>query len=96
MKSEQHGGNILPVEVTNISSHGLWIIVHDKEMFLSFEHFPWFQEAPIKKILRVEMPSERHLYWPELDVDLDIDSIVHPENYPLVSRHHCEPQDGNR
>lgn len=63
-----------------------------KSIFLSFEHFPWFQEASIKKILHVEMASEHHLYWPELDVDLDIESIINPENYPLVSRHHAEPQ----
>jgi len=31
-------------------------------MFLPFEHFPWFQEASIKKILHVEMPSNNHLY----------------------------------
>lgn len=86
MKSMQHGSNISSVEVTNVSGHGLWVMVNDKEHFLSFKDFPWFQEAPIKKILNVEMPSEHHLYWPELDVDLDMDSITNPEKYPLLSR----------
>jgi hypothetical protein len=27
-----------------------------------------------------------HLFWPDLDVDLAVDSIHHPERYPLVSR----------
>ncbi|MDK9717510.1 MAG: DUF2442 domain-containing protein [Trichlorobacter sp.] len=88
MKSALPGNNTLAVEVTNISRHGIWIFVHDQETFLSFQNFPWFQDAPVKKILHVEMPSERHLYWPELDVDLTIDSILHPENYPLISK--CE------
>jgi hypothetical protein len=26
-----------------------------------------------------------HLHWPELDVDLHVDSIIHPERYPLVA-----------
>jgi hypothetical protein len=25
------------------------------------------------------------LYWPDLDIDLAVDSIQHPERYPLVS-----------
>jgi hypothetical protein len=30
------------VEVTNISAHGLWLLSRDKELFLSYEDFPWF------------------------------------------------------
>jgi hypothetical protein len=37
----------------------------------------------------VELVSDRHLYWPDLDVDLDVESIFHPENYPLVSGQHA-------
>src|SRR3546814_7518272 len=31
-------------------------------------------------------PSPQHLYWPDLDIDLAVDSIRHPERFPLVSR----------
>jgi uncharacterized protein DUF2442 len=89
MKSTQHGTNT-SAEVTNISGNGIWMLIDDQEMFLAFEHFPWFQEASIKKILHVEMPSKNHLYWPELDIDLDVNSILYPENYPLVSRKKIE------
>ena len=44
---------------------------------------PWFQEAPARKIHHVEWPSEDHLYWPELDIDLSVRSIEHPEEFPL-------------
>jgi len=27
-----------------------------------------------------------HLYWPELDVDLEIDNLENPEKYPLKSK----------
>jgi hypothetical protein len=29
--------------------------------------------------------SENHLRWPALDVDLSLDSIRHPEQFPHVS-----------
>jgi hypothetical protein len=34
----------------------------------------------------VELPSPDHLYWPGLDVDLAVESIEHPEQFPLVSK----------
>lgn len=86
MKSALHGSNTSDVEVTNISGHGFWMFIHGQETFLPFEQFPWFKDAPVGKILNVEMPSSHHLHWPELDIDLELDSIHHPENYPLVSR----------
>jgi uncharacterized protein DUF2442 len=33
-----------------------------------------------------ELPSPHHLYWPDLDVDLAVESIEHPEKYPLLSK----------
>ena len=37
------------------------------------------------KLLNVELPHPHHLYWPDLDVDLAVESIEHPERFPLVS-----------
>jgi hypothetical protein len=34
----------------------------------------------------VEFSHGRHLYWPDLDVDLDLERIEHPEKFPLVAR----------
>jgi hypothetical protein len=76
------------VEVTNVSQHGLWLLIHEKEVFLPFEKFPWFRDAPIGKVLHAELPSAQHLYWPETDVDLEVESVLHPERYPLVSGVH--------
>ena len=44
------GTSTFPVEVTNVSRHGLWLLVGDEELFLPFEHFPWFRHASIEKI----------------------------------------------
>lgn len=73
-------------EVTNISRHGFWLLLEDREQFLPFEEFPWFRGASVGAILNVERPHPHHLYWPELDVDLSVESIEHPERYPLKSR----------
>ena len=86
MTSAAHGISTFPVEVTNISKHGFWLLLEDEELFLPFSEFPWFRDVPIGKILNVELLSLNHLYWPDLDVDLAIESIRHPENFPLVGR----------
>ena len=86
MKSAALGNSTSGPEVTNVSQHGLWLLLGREELFLAFEHFPWFQSAPIGKVLHVEQPSAQHLYWPELDIDLALESIRHPERFPLVSR----------
>jgi hypothetical protein len=73
-------------EVTNISPHGFWMLIDGVEHFLPFDEFPWFKRASVEAILRIERPTPQHLRWPGLDVDLAIDSIEHPEQYPLKSK----------
>jgi len=86
MKSAQRGKRASVVEVGNVSAHGLWLLLADRELFLPFDKFPWFRDAPISHLVRVELLSPDHLYWPELDVDLAVESIEHPERFPLVSK----------
>ncbi len=85
MKSTESGTNISRVEVTNVSKNGFRMLIEDREVFLPFEAFPWFRDAPIGQILNVTLPQSHHLYWPDLDVDLEVESIDHPEKFPLVS-----------
>jgi hypothetical protein len=86
MKSAGPGRSTSRVEVTNVSSHGFWLFIGDEELFVSFKEFPWFKAASIGEITRVELPSAHHLHWPDLDIDLAVESLTHPERYPLVSR----------
>ena len=60
-KFEKHGRVISEVEVTNISTNGLWLLLDQREIFLAFDHFPWFEHATIRQISRVERPSPHHL-----------------------------------
>ena len=83
MNCAQHGVDTSAPEVTNISSHGLWLLANGSERFMSYEDFPWFMDVPVSKIMNVTEPSPGHFYWPDLDVDLGIESIEHPERFPL-------------
>jgi hypothetical protein len=62
------------------------LLIDEKERFVSFKEFPWFREATISALTHVELPSPHHLYWPDLDIDLAVESLDHPERYPLLSR----------
>lgn len=86
MTSAAPGTSTSEVEVTNVSKHGFWLLIRDQEVFVPFAEFPWFRDAPIGHLLNVQLPSPHHLYWPDLDVDLAVDSLFHPERFPLVSR----------
>ena len=86
MRLETHGVGTSGVEVTHISQHGFWLLFEEKEFFLPFEEFPWFKEAPVSAILNVQVINQEHLYWPDLDVDLALESIEHPERFPLTAR----------
>jgi len=83
MSSLQHGNDTSLVEVTHISSHGVWLLAHGKELFMSYEDFPWFKDQAVKTIINVEEPSPGHFYWPEIDIDLTEEIIEHPEKFPL-------------
>jgi hypothetical protein len=86
MRSGARGKGISSVEVTNVSGHGFWLFLDDREHFVSFDQFPWFRDASIAALCNVERPAPRHLFWPDLDVDLATESILHPERFPLVSQ----------
>ena len=80
------GTSTFPVEVTKVSRNGLWLLVGDEELFLPFEHFPWFRDASMKKISVVERQTADHLYWPLLDIDASVESIRTPDAFPLVAK----------
>lgn len=85
MKSRRPGKRTsLPAaEVQAVTPHGVWLLVSGREYLLRFEDHPWFKAATIGQILHLEFTHGKHLRWPELDVDLHVESIEHPEHYPL-------------
>ena len=86
MRSAPPGRRTLAAEVTNISPHGLWLLLDGREVFASFRDFPWFAEATVQQLVEVRRPSPHHLHWPALDVDLAVASLDDPARFPLVSQ----------
>ena len=76
----------MEAEVTNISPFGIWILVNGEEFFMSYKEYPFFENAPIKAVAILEVDSFGNLHWPELDVDIEIDSLRNSEDYPLIYR----------
>jgi len=86
MKSAALGKNTSEAEVTNISRHGFWLLLADEELFVGFNEFPWFRDASVSELTNIQWPHSHHLYWPDLDVDLAVESIRQPKKFPLVSK----------
>jgi len=84
VKSQKLGRNTSDPEVLGVSKNGVWIFVAGKEHFLPFTAYPWFRDAKISQIYNVILVHPRHLRWPDLDVDLHVESLENPAHYPLV------------
>ncbi len=84
MKSKNFGTLISEVEVTNISKHGFGVLIGEEEFLLPFRDLPWFEAASPSSIHNVASGEPQHLFWPDLDIDLTVESIKHPEE---VSSH---------
>ena len=41
------GTSTSAVEIINISKHGFWVLLDGRELFLLFDHFPWFKQATV-------------------------------------------------
>ena len=81
-----HGSITLAVEVSHVSRHCFWLLLGDEELAVPFTEVPWFRQATIEQLLDVERPTEDHLRWPQLDIDLSVESIRQPDAFPLLSR----------
>jgi hypothetical protein len=85
MRSARPGKHTSRVEVTNVSPKGVWLLIDREEFFASFRDFPWFRDATIEQILQVRRPSQGHLHWPALDVDVAVESLRHPRRISRVA-----------
>ena len=80
------GTIISAAEVTHVSKHGFWLLLDAEELLVPFEHFPWFKNATIDQLSDVQWPAQDHLYWPQLDADLSVESIRNPSAFLLLSK----------
>lgn len=74
------------VSVLMINAQGIMICVDGNDYFLSYNRVPWMKDATISSVLNVRKEGRSAIAWPDLDVDLEIESLRHPERYPLVMK----------
>lgn len=74
------------VSVLMINAQGIMISVKGNDYFLSYNRIPWMKDATVKSILNVQMSGREAIEWPDLDVDLEVESLKHPERYPLIMK----------
>jgi hypothetical protein len=85
MRSSKRGHATSKAEFQSRSADGFWLVLGKRRTFLDFESFPWFRHARTADLADVVLLGADHLRWERLDIDLSIDSIEHPERYPLMS-----------
>ena len=74
------------VELQGVSPHGLWLLVEGAEYLVPFDAYPALRRGTIDGLARVELHHGVRLHWPDLDVDIELDALSHPERYPLMYR----------
>ncbi len=76
-------------EVTNISQTGFWLLVDDREYFVPFDDYPQFNGATVAQIFAMQQISPTQFYWPDLDIDIELDALENPEQFLLMF--HSDP-----
>ena len=74
------------VSVLMINDKGIMLSVKGNDYFISYNRMPWIKNASIMDALNVQMSGRNAIEWPTLNVDLEIDSLKHPERYPLIMK----------
>lgn len=72
--------------VLMINDNELMISVQGQDYFISYNRIPWMRNASIADALNVQMCGRNAIEWPSLDVELETDSMKHPERYPLIMK----------
>jgi hypothetical protein len=69
--------------VTGLTSQGFWIMVEGEEYFVPFSDYPAFLKAPLEQIFHFISAIPGQLRWPDIDIDVEIESLKYPERFPL-------------
>lgn len=70
-------------EITAISALGFRLLVDDREYFVPFADYPAFRDGTIAQIYQFQHHAPDQVYWPELDIDIDLHALAEPERFPL-------------
>lgn len=85
-KSSNQNTSTTLASVLMINNQGIMINVLGNDYFLSYNRVPWMKDAPVRDVLDIHMEGRNAITWPKLDIDLEIESLKHPELYPLIMK----------
>ena len=71
--------------ITSIEQDGFWLLTEEGEFFVPFERYPAFRKAKVDQIFHFEQDDDA-FYWPDLEIDIELDALMHPKRYPLIFR----------
>lgn len=74
------------VSVLMINAQGIMLSVQGNDYFISYNRMPWLKDARISDVLNVRISGRSAIEWTSLDIDLEIESLKHPERYPLIMK----------
>jgi hypothetical protein len=74
------------VKVLSINNDGIFIAAFGKDYFVSFNRLPWFKDSKVNDIMNVRNIGTMGIRWDAIDVDLELESLIHPEKYPLIMK----------
>ncbi|WP_106829347.1 DUF2442 domain-containing protein [Parabacteroides pacaensis] len=69
-----------------INAQGIMLSVQGNDFFISYNRMPWLRNARISDVLNVRMCGHSAIEWETLGIDLEIESLKHPERYPLIMK----------
>ena len=84
-RNSTKNGTNTSVKVHAIVSNGITVEAQGNTYFLPYSANPWFENAKVADVFNVEPVGKTGIRWDALDVDLAIESIIHPEKYPLIA-----------
>jgi len=71
------------ISVENITPFAVWVFDGKKEYAIPFSEFPCLGKASIDDLMHPVLFHGFHLRWEAMDVDIDLRSLNHLENFPL-------------
>ncbi len=70
-------------EITDIGATGFWLLVDRREYFVPYKDYPGFRNATVAQICAVRRLGPTQLSWAALDIDVELEALEHPEQFPL-------------
>ncbi len=71
--------------VVSINSECIVLETNEGIFDLDHEGYPWFIKAKVSDVLNVTRVNPFAIMWEQLDVSLEIDSLLYPEKYPYIT-----------